>query len=114
MQSYRDLKVWQEAMNVAEFCYRATKAFPKYGMIAQIRRAAASIPANIAEGYGRRTRGEYIQFLYIAQGSLKELETHLLLSIRVELASSQTIIPVVNQCESVGKLLVLLIRSLEK
>nr|WP_235526332.1 four helix bundle protein [Nostoc piscinale] len=52
MQSYRDLKVWQEAMNVAEFCYKATKAFPKeetYGMIAQIRRAAASVPANIAE-----------------------------------------------------------------
>ncbi|MBD2297976.1 four helix bundle protein [Nostoc sp. FACHB-87] len=117
MQSYRDLKVWQEAMNVAELCYKATKAFPKeetYGMIAQIRRDASSIPANIAEGYGRRTCGEYIQFLYIAQGSLKELETHLLLSIRVELASSQIIIPVVNQCESVGKLLFFLIRSLEK
>ncbi|MEH2114885.1 four helix bundle protein [Nostoc sp.] len=117
MQSYRDLKVWQEAMNLAESCYRATKSFPKeetYGMTAQIRRAAASIAANIAEGYGRRTRGEYVQFLYIAQGSLKELETHLLLSIRVELASSQTINLVINQCESVGKLLLLLIRSLEK
>ncbi|NMG19921.1 four helix bundle protein [Brasilonema bromeliae] len=72
-----------------------------------------SPPANIAEGYGRRTRGEYIQFLYIAQGSLKELETHLLLSIRIELASSATITPVLNQCESVGRLLLLLIRSLE-
>jgi len=116
MQSYRDLKVWLEAMNLAESCYKVTKAFPReetYGMVAQIRRAAVSIPANIAEGYGRRTRGEYIQFLYIAQGSLKELETHLLLSIRVELASSQTVSPVLNQCESVGKLLFLLIRSLE-
>ncbi|ACC84986.1 four helix bundle protein [Nostoc punctiforme] len=92
IQSYQDLKVWQEAMNLAEECYRVTKQFPKeetYGMISQIRRASVSIPANIAEGYGRRTRGEYIQFLYIAQGSLKELETHLLLSIRVALAVAE-------------------------
>ena len=116
MQSYRDLRVWQEAMNLAEACYRGTRIFPTeelYGMIAQIRRASASIPANIAEGYGRRTRGEYIQFLYIAQGSLKELETHLLLAIRVELASSQTINPILRSCESVGKLLLALIRALE-
>lgn len=79
IQSYRDLKVWQEAVNLAEICYRFTKTFPKeelYGMTSQIRRASVSIAANIAEGYGRKTRGEYIQFLYIAQGSLKELETH--------------------------------------
>lgn len=60
MQSYRDLRVWQEAMNLAEACYRITKAFPKeetYGMISQIRRSGVSIPANIAEGYGRRNRG---------------------------------------------------------
>lgn len=116
IQSYRDLKVWQEAMNLAESCYKITKLFPKeetYGMISQIRRSAVSIPANIAELYGRRTREEYIQFLYIGQGSLKELETHLLLSIRVELESSKTINPSLNQCDSVGKLLVFLIRALE-
>lgn len=76
IQSYRDLRVWQEAVNLAESCYRLTKTFPKeelYGMTTQIRRASVSIAANIAEGYGRKTRGEYIQFLYIAQGSLKEL-----------------------------------------
>jgi 23S rRNA-intervening sequence protein len=63
IQSYRDLKVWQEGMNLVETCYRVTKTFPKeetYGMTSQIRRAAVSIPANIAEGYGRKTRGEYI------------------------------------------------------
>ncbi|WP_341529975.1 four helix bundle protein [Nostoc sp. UHCC 0302] len=116
IQSYRDLKVWQEAMSLAESCYKVTKLFPReeiYGMTSQIRRAAVSIPANIAEGYGRRTRGEYIQFLYIAQGSLKELETHLLLAIRVGLESSQILNPVLNQCDSVGKLLLLLIRALE-
>ncbi|BAY66647.1 S23 ribosomal protein (plasmid) [Calothrix brevissima NIES-22] len=116
MQSYQDLKAWQEAMNLAEECYEVTKEFPKeetYGMISQIRRASVSVPANIAEGYGRRTRGEYIQFLYIAQGSLKELETHLLLSIRVRLAIAEDINPVLNQCKLVGKILLGLIRSLE-
>jgi four helix bundle protein len=116
IRSYRDLKVWQEGMNLVETCYRVTKTFPKeetYGMTSQIRRAAVSIPANIAEGYGRKTRGEYIQFLYIAQGSLKELETHLLLAIRVELASEQIINTVLNQCELVGKILLSLIRALE-
>ena len=116
IQSYRDLKVWQEGMNLAEACYRLTKGFPKeeiYGMTSQIRRAAASIPANIAEGYGRKSRAEYIRFLYIAQGSLKELETHLLLSQRVELESPQNISPILKQCESVGRLLTALIRALE-
>jgi four helix bundle protein len=116
IQSYRDLKVWQEAVNLAEICYRFTKTFPKeelYGMTTQIRRASVSIAANIAEGYGRKTRGEYIQFLYIAQGSLKELETHLIISQRVELASNESINPILHQCESVGRLLLALIRSLE-
>ncbi|UBF24866.1 four helix bundle protein [Kovacikia minuta CCNUW1] len=79
IESYRDLTVWQESMSLAESCYRMTKTFPKeeiYGMTAQIRRASASIPANIAEGYGREYRQEHIQSLRIAQGSLKELETH--------------------------------------
>jgi four helix bundle protein len=74
IQSYLDLKVWQEAMNLAEECYRLTKLFPSsemYGMVSQIRRAAVSVPANIAEGYGREYRQEYIQFLRIAQGSLE-------------------------------------------
>ncbi len=92
-------------------------AFPcvlrRRGVAHQIRRASASIPANISEGYGRKSRNEYIQFLYIAQGSLKELETHLLLSKRVKLASSEVIDPLLIQCESVGRLLTGLIRALE-
>ncbi len=116
IQSYRDLKVWQQGMDLAEGCYLATRQFPRdelYGMISQIRRASASIPANISEGYGRKSRNEYIQFLYIAQGSLKELETHLLLSQRVKLAPKEVIIPLLTQCESVGRLLTGLIRALE-
>jgi len=103
-------------MNVAQACYRVTRGFPKeeiYGMTSQIRRAAASIPANIAEGYGREYRAEYIQFLRIAQGSLKELETHLLLTVRVELTTTQAVHPILNQCDSLVKLLRALIRSLQ-
>ena len=116
INSYRDLRVWQEAMALAEACYRLTRRFPRdeiYGMTSQIRRASASVPANIAEGNGRENRGEYIQFLRIAQGSLKELETHLLLSGRVELASQTAIVPELEKCEILGKMLRGLIRALQ-
>lgn len=116
IRSYRDLKVWQQAMDLAEACYRLTRGFPKdelYGMVSQIRRAAASVPANIAEGHGRNSRGEYIQFLRVAQGSLKELETHLLLSERVQLLPAKSGEAILDQCQSVGKMLRALIRALE-
>jgi four helix bundle protein len=86
IHSFKDLEVWQMAMTLAADCYHLTARFPKeeiYSMTAQIRRAAASVPANIAEGHGRENTGAFIQFLRIAQGSLKELETHLLLAERV-------------------------------
>ncbi|WP_309229767.1 four helix bundle protein [Oscillatoria sp. FACHB-1407] len=117
IQSYRDLEVWQQGMTLAEACYHLTKTFPKeevYGFVGQIRRAAVSIPANIAEGYGREYRNEYIQFLRIAQGSLKELETHLLLAVRVDLISIQIAQPILDHCESTGKLLRALLRALQK
>ncbi len=117
LQSYRDLRVWQEAKTLGENCYRLTREFPKeelYGMTSQIRRSAASVPANIADGYGRGNRGEYVQFLKVAQGSLKELETHLMLSQRVQLATEATFEPVLTQCDVVGKMLHALIRSLQK
>jgi four helix bundle protein len=94
IESYRDLRVWREAMDLAETCYRLTAGFPReemFGITAQIRRAAVSIPANIAEGYGRDSKGSYGQFLRVAQGSLKELETHLLLSQRLGLATEQNV-----------------------
>ena len=117
VQAYRDLQVWQDGMTLAVTCYRLTQSFPKeelYGMISQIRRSACSIPANIAEGNGRENRGEYIQFLRIAQGSLKELETHLLLSIQVGLTTSASVDPILMQCEAQGKQLRALIRSLQE
>lgn len=117
IQSYRDLKVWQQAMTLAEQCYRITRQFPKeelYGMTSQVRRSAASVAANIAEGHGRNSRGEYIQFLRVAQGSLKELETHLILATRVGLMSRGIIDNVLQQSEGLGKMLRALIRSLER
>jgi len=116
IQSYRDLHVWQQAMDLAELCYRRTQSFPKeeiYGAVSQIRRSGASIPANIAEGNGRENRGEYIQFLRIAQGSLKELETHVMLSQRVGLGTREALEPLLENCEAVGKMLRALIRSLQ-
>ena len=115
-RSYQDLRVWREAMTLAEMCYRFTQDFPKaeqFGLTSQMRRAAVSIPANIAEGYGRDNTGNYIQFLRIAQGSCKELETHLLLAQRVlgDVAANPS--PLLEQAQTVGKMLRGLIRSLQ-
>jgi four helix bundle protein len=117
IRSYRDLRVWQEAMDLAEACYRTTRDFPKeelYGITSQMRRAAVSAAANIAEGHGREGRGEFVQFLRVAQGSLKELETHVLLSHRVGLASKSIVHAVLDRCEAAGKMLRALIRSLQR
>ena len=117
IRSYRDLQVWQLGMDLAEACYLLTKRFPKdelFGMTSQIRRAASSVPANIAEGYGRASKGEYVQFLRVAQGSLKELETHLTLSRRVGLMSESETKNVWGECDHLGRMLHRLIRSLQR
>jgi four helix bundle protein len=116
IRSYRDLRVWNEAMELAAQCYEVTRAFPReemFGFTAQIRRAGASIPANIAEGYGRESAGSYAQFLRNAQGSLKEAETHLLLATRVGLLSAGDASPVLDRADTVGKMLRGLIRSVQ-
>jgi four helix bundle protein len=116
ISSYRDLRVWQDAMSLAEACYRVTRSFPKdetFGLSAQIRRAAASVPANVAEGHGREHRGSFIQHLRIAQGSLKELVTHLLLAVRVGVMADAEMASMMGSCETVGKMLRSLIHSLQ-
>jgi four helix bundle protein len=116
INSYRDLRVWQEAMNLAEASYRLSARFPKeeaFGLTAQLRRSGSSIPANIAEGYGRDSRGAYLQHLRVAQGSLKEFETHLLLAERVELVDEDAVAPMLSKAETIGKMLRSLIRSIE-
>ena len=117
IDSYRDIKVWQEAMALAELAYRLTAEFPRdetCGMVAQIRRASVSIAANIAEGHGRESTGSFIQFLRMSQGSLKELETHLLLSVRVGISSGPSAKPLMSKCDELGKMLRSLIRVLQR
>ncbi len=117
INSYRDLKVWQSEMNIAEACYVLTQDSPKsevYGMSSQIRRAAVAIPANIAEGYGRDSTGNFVNFPRVAQGSLKELETHLLLCVRVGLSAEEAINPLLLQCDGLGKMLRAFIRSIQR
>lgn len=85
IKSYQDLDVWKKSMDVAQEIYGASRVFPaeeKFGLTSQLRRAAVSVPSNIAEGHSRKHTGEFKQFLYIAIGSVSELETQLILSER--------------------------------
>jgi four helix bundle protein len=109
--------VWQEAMSLAENCYRLTKGFPReelFGLTSQIRRSAVSVAANIAEGHGREHTKSFIQYLRIAQGSVKELETHLLLSERVGVVTGKAIASHLASCTELGKMLRGLIRVLQQ
>jgi four helix bundle protein len=86
-RSYKDLVVWQKGIALAKLVYQLTKHFPseeKFGLVAQMRRAAVSIPSNIAEGQARHTTGEFIQFISHAEGSVAELDTQLILSIELK------------------------------
>jgi four helix bundle protein len=114
-RNYTDLIVWQKAMALAESVYRATKAMPReemYGLTAQMRRAAVSIPSNIAEGEGRRTEGQFLHMLSISYGSLRELETQVLLSNRLRFISDDERRVVIEECAEVGRLLNGLMKSL--
>ena len=117
VQHYRELKVWQAAMTLAEDCYLATKSFPKeelFGLTSQIRRAAASVPANIAEGQGRQHTKEFLNFLSVARGSLMEVETHLLLSQRVGLLNQTKLDSLLTTSAEISRMLSGLRRALEK
>ena len=117
LQSYRDLEVWQVSMDLAEQCYQATREFPKdelFGMTSQIRRAAGSIPANIAEGQGRDHTKEFLHHLSIARGSLMEVETHLMLGNRVNLVTQQKLDQLLGLTDRISRMLTALRKSLLK
>jgi len=117
VQSYRQLIVWQKVMDFVAEVYRVTRTFPKeemYGVTSQLRRAAVSIPSNIAEGQGRQTTGEFRQFLGHARGSLLETETQILLSERLEYLDHKTTEMLLGQAAEVGRILNGLMNSLEK
>ena len=114
-QGYRDLVVWQQAMNVAVETYRLTSAFPKdemFGLTSQMRRAAVSIASNIAEGEGRKSRNEFSHFLGIALGSKSELETQIVLSERVNLLKTSETESIKKSLDDIGKMLTALRRNL--
>ena len=116
VNSYRDLIVWQRSMDLVEVCYQLAGQFPKdeiFGLTSQLRRAAVSIPANIAEGHGRDGLGEYVHFLGIAQGSLRETETHLLIAGRLKLIDAEKLNQVLSLSDEVSRMLGSLIRSLK-
>ncbi|MBO6539523.1 MAG: four helix bundle protein [Rhizobiaceae bacterium] len=117
INSYRDLRVWQSAIELTTICYQITSGFPeseKYGLTSQLRRSIASVAANIAEGYGREQLGSYVQFLRIAQGSLKEFETHATIACRVGFLDSDQEAALLRDSEGIGKMLRSLIRSLQR
>jgi four helix bundle protein len=108
VQSYRDLVVWQKAMRLAAEAYRLAKLLPKaeeYRLTSQLLRAAASVPANIAEGRARGTRKDYAHFVSIARGSLAETETLLLLLVDVGLLTNERVTAALDLCSEVGRML---------
>ena len=116
LDSYRDLKVWQLGMRLAKDVYLLTRGFPKhevYGLSSQVLRSVVSIPANIAEGHARGSTKELLHHVSIAQGSLAETETHLLLAESLEYAPHDQIAPLLEKCTEERKMLSGLRNSLD-
>ncbi len=106
--NYRDLKVWQLAIDLVEAVYRLTEDFPRnelYALTQQIQRAAVSVPSNIAEGHARASSKEFLHHISIALGSLAELETQLTVAARLRYLESSTLEPIFGKTEEVGKML---------
>ncbi len=117
IQGYRDLEVWRQSMDLAETVWNLSATFPeqeRFGMTSQLRRAASSVPANIAEGAGRSGTGEFLHFLGIASGSLAETETFLLLAERLRLLPPDRSKTALDQAEAVGRMLTALKQSLRR
>ncbi|HZH40812.1 MAG TPA: four helix bundle protein [Gemmatimonadales bacterium] len=117
VNSYRDLLVWQRGIDLVESVYKATKSFPRhemYGLTAQLRRAAVSVPSNIAEGHGRRHLGDYLHHLSMANGSLFELETQLLVAQRLTYLPASDAVALSVLSGEVGRMLAGLARALRR
>ena len=116
VNSHEDLEVWQVAMSLAEDCYNLSALFPadeRFGLTSQLRRSAVSVPSNIAEGFGRGQTPSFLQYLRIAQGSLREVETQIELALRLRFVPAENAIKSRETATRVSKMLLALIRSLE-
>jgi four helix bundle protein len=117
LKNYQELIAWQKAMDLVEDVYKASKNFPReeiYALTSQIRRAAVSIPSNIAEGQGRRTTADFLRHLSIAYGSLREVETQILIAARLHYLAEKNTEDVMQRAGEVGRLLNGLMASLDK
>ena len=117
LKTYRDLEVWQKAVDLVEAVYLLAKSFPaeeRFGLTSQLQRAVISVPANIAEGYGRIHRGDYLHHLSVARGSLMEVETHLTIAVRLGFVAREQVLETWQLTQQVGKMLRKLIASLAK
>lgn len=117
VKSYRDLVAWQKSIELVTEIYLCTRLFPReetYGLVCQLRRAAVSVPSNIAEGHARLSAGEFRQFIGHALGSLMEIETQLLISERLNYVESKRSADLLNRTAEVGKILNGLLRSLSE
>ena len=113
--NYKNLIVWQKSITLVTLIYKLTAKFPseeKFGIISQMRRAVVSIPSNIAEGHARRTTGDYIRFVSIAEGSLAELETQTIVSIKLDFCTESETTEIFSLMEEIRKMLNSLRRSL--
>lgn len=117
IESHRDLVAWQSAVELGLGVYRLTQSFPRderFALTTQSRRAATSIAANIAEGFGRGSRPDYLRFLRMARGSLRELDTHLHFAQRLQYATSDELEGIFDRLEHTSRILAGLIRSIER
>ena len=117
VRTFRDLIAWQKGVSLSLLVYRLTKRFPdeeKFGMVSQMRRSAVSIPANIAEGYGRGRRAEYIRYLEIGRGSLFELQTYLELAREMKWVNGEDLMAVARLADEVDRVVSALLRSLKR
>jgi four helix bundle protein len=115
VKSHKDLLVWQRSMDLVETVYRLTGSFPsveQWGLVSQMRRAAISVPSNIAEGYGRQATGEYRHHLSIGRGSLLELETQVLLAKRLRYLQPADADSVLKEIEEISRMIATLVSKL--
>src|SRR5204863_1182204 len=108
IQSYKDLLVWQKGIALAKVIYSLTQRFPaeeKFGLVSQMRRAAVSIPSNLAEGQARRTTGEFVQFISHAEGSAAELDTQLILAVELNFCAKRDAIPIYEAIDELRRML---------
>jgi four helix bundle protein len=117
MHNYRELKVWQRAMDFVVRIYEVTAKFPgeeRYGLVSQLRRCAVSIPSNISEGAGRGTKKQFRQFLEVSMGSINEVQTQIELSFRIKLVTKETADILLDEALQIYKMILALYNSLHE